>query len=322
MIFLQTDPRNTVVPQLHQIGVKWQEKRSAAPASPGLPLRVVLLNCLLNALQTRVEELLQNPLKLKEAQDRMLATEDGNLNYMNYDVSNHKYLVEKDQAPIPLQNMVGHLRALQDLALTPRLIGRFRATRKLSENMQGDTLPFMLEVSARGAAAQKAYGLFDILCHQGAWRLVGGSPPRTHPEDTSSPGSGAGYPLMALRLGNRSNYCYANSLVVLLMFVGLPSHDIFPVQLAALFNRLVVSPGRHLWDDLIWRSLLAHWRRPSQQNDVAEFATHLFSRRITCHPMFTGQWQARLQGDERFIRDTGGAWPLVNNEPTQLTLRR
>ena len=46
VIFLQTDPRITVVPQLHQIGVKWQEKRSAAPASPGLPLRVVLLNCL------------------------------------------------------------------------------------------------------------------------------------------------------------------------------------------------------------------------------------------------------------------------------------
>ena len=133
---------------------------------------------------------------------------------------------------------------------------------------------------------------------------------------TSSPSSGAGYPLMALRLGNRSNCCYANSLVVLLMFVGLPSHDIFPAQLAALFNRLMVSPGRHLWDDLIWRSLLAQWRRPSQQNDVAEFATHLFSRRITCHPTFTGQWQARLQGDERFIRDTGGAWPLVNNEPT------
>ena len=175
VIFLQTDPRITVVPQLHQIGVKWQETRAAAPASPGLPLRVVLLNCLLNALQIRVQELLQNPLKLKEAQDRMLATEDGNLNYMNYDVSNHKHLVEKDQAPIPLQNMVGHLRALQDLALTPRLIGRFHATRKLSENMQGDTLPFMLEVSARGAAAQKAYDLFDILCHQGAWHLVGGS---------------------------------------------------------------------------------------------------------------------------------------------------
>ena len=155
VIFLQTDPRITVAPQLHQIGVKWQEKRSAAPASPGLPLRVVLLNCLLNALQTRVEELLQNPLKLKEAQDRMLATEDGNLSYMNYDVSNHKYLVEKDQAPIPLQNMVGHLRALQDLALTPRLIGRFHATRKLSENTQGDTLPFMLEVSAREPRLRK-----------------------------------------------------------------------------------------------------------------------------------------------------------------------
>ena len=41
--------------------------------------------------------------------------------------------------------------------------------------MQGGTLPFMLEVSTRGAAAQKAYDLFDILCHQGAWHLVGGS---------------------------------------------------------------------------------------------------------------------------------------------------
>ena len=107
----------------------------------------------------------------KEAQERMLVTEDGNLNYMSYDVSNHKHQVEKAQTPIPLQQMGGHLRALQDLARTPRLIGRFHATR----NMQGDTLPFMLEVSTRGAAAQKAYDLFDTLCHQGAWHLVGGS---------------------------------------------------------------------------------------------------------------------------------------------------
>ena len=175
VIFLRTDPKITVVPKLHQIGVKWQEKRSAAPASPDLPLRVVLLNCLLNALTTRVEELQQNPLKLKEAQDLMLATEDGSLNYMSYDVSSQKHQVEKTQSPIPLQSMVGHLRTLQELALTPRLIGRFHATRKLSENMQGDTLPFLLEVSARGTAAQKAYALFDTLCHQGAWHLVGGS---------------------------------------------------------------------------------------------------------------------------------------------------
>ena len=273
VVFLRTDPQITVVPQLHQIGVKWQEKRSAAPASPGLPLRVVLLNCLLSALQTRVEELLQNPLKLKEAQERMLVTEDGNLNYMSYDVSNHKHQVEKAQTPIPLQQMVGHLRALQDLALLPRLIGRFHATRKLSESMQGENPPLHARGVSTGSCSPKGLRPLRHPLPPGSVAPCGRlSPPRTHSEDTSSAGRGAGYPLIALRLGNRSNYCYANSLVVLLMFVGSPSHAIFPAQLAALFNRLVASPGRHLWDDLIWRSLLAHWRRPSQQNDVAEFA--------------------------------------------------
>ena len=140
--------------------------------------------------------------------------------------------------------------------------------------------------------------------------------PRTHSEDTSGPDSGAGYPLIALRLGNRSNYCYANSFVVLLMFVGLPSYDIFPAQLAPLFNRLVVGPGRHLWDDLIWRSLLAQWRRPSQQNDAAKFVTHLFLTQDYLPPRLHWSMQARLHEDEMSIRDTGDAWPLVINEPT------
>ena len=318
MVFLRADPQITVVPQLHQIGVKWQEKRSAAPASPGLPLRVVLLNCLLNALQTRVEELLQNPLKLKEAQERMLVTEDGNLNYMSYDVSNHKHQVEKAQAPIPLQQMVG-----RSPPSSARPGAYTEIDRQVSCNQEtlgehaGGHPPFHARGVNAGSCSPKGLRPLRHPLPPGSVAPCGRlSPPRTHSEDTSSAGRGAGYPLMALRLGNRSNYCYANSLVVLLMFVGSPSHAIFPAQLAALFNRLVASPGKHLWDDLIWRSLLAHGRRPSQQNDVAEFATHLFSRRITCHPAFTGQWQARIHADEMSIRDTGGAWPLVINEPT------
>ena len=247
-------------------------------------------HCLLNALQTRVQELLQ------PAQAQRGSGPDA---YGRRQLKLHELrcvqpqVPGEDQAPHPSAKHGRPPTSSARPGTHTELIGRFHATRKLSENMQGDTLPFMLEASARRAAAQKAYDLFDIPLPP---------PPRTHPE-ASSPGSGTGNPLMALRLGNRSNYCYANSLVAL-MFVGLPSHNIFSAQLAALLDRLIISPGRHLWDDLIWRSLLAQWRRPSQQNDVAEFATHPFSRRITCHPTFTGQWQAGLQGDERFIRDT------------------
>ena len=35
-------------------------------------------------------------------------------------------------------------------------------------------------------------------------------------------------------------------------------------------------------------------------------------------PPFTGQWQARLHEDVVSIRDTGGTWPLVINEPTDI----
>lgn len=53
------------------------------------------------------------------------------------------------------------------------LIHRFHSTRKLTETIAGDTLPFILSIALRGSKAQQTHDAFNLLAGNAALRLVG-----------------------------------------------------------------------------------------------------------------------------------------------------
>ena len=67
----------------------------------------------------------------------------------------------------------GH--ALQALVASEAelLIHRFHSTRKLTETIAGDMLPFILSEAMRGSKAQQAHDAFNLLAGNAAFRLVG-----------------------------------------------------------------------------------------------------------------------------------------------------
>ena len=54
-----------------------------------------------------------------------------------------------------------------------RELHHFHSTRKLTEKIQGDTLPFVLAVSMRGAAANRAFELLQLLEGSASLRVIG-----------------------------------------------------------------------------------------------------------------------------------------------------
>ena len=57
VLFMKTSAPLAILPQLFNLGQAWNAKKAKDPASPGLPLRVVLLGGLLQQLEQRIKQL-------------------------------------------------------------------------------------------------------------------------------------------------------------------------------------------------------------------------------------------------------------------------
>ena len=109
---------------------------------------------------------------------------------------------------------------------------------------------------------------------------------RSASEATSSQSLGQHPQLRALCLHNRFNYCYANSVVIVLLHACIAMRTaLFPRTLDAFCHRLFKSSHRHLWDDIAWCSIMQGWANPSQ-HDVIEFCQFLFNKGLFAHQAF------------------------------------
>ena len=57
VLFMKTSAPLAILPQLFNLGQAWNAKKAKDPASPGLPLRVVLLGGLLQQIEQRIKQL-------------------------------------------------------------------------------------------------------------------------------------------------------------------------------------------------------------------------------------------------------------------------
>ena len=190
------------------------------------------------------------------------------VNYLEYSHQNKAREVKTGSKPFSRTALLTILKDLQELILVPRAVGKFVASRKHTAEVSGATLPFPLEISNRRETSQKIFSMISQLTHNGALQLVGG---------TRAPR--ADHLLKALCLRNRSNYCYANSVVILLLQLRTKQGDsIFPPAIDRLLMRLNQTSNRHLWDDIGWTSHTQGWQRPSTQHDAAEFCCFLTTK--------------------------------------------
>ena len=109
---------------------------------------------------------------------------------------------------------------------------------------------------------------------------------------------------MRLRLTNNHNFCYANSVIRCLLWLGRAGADtdFFSRQgIVALKSVLDHRDRRHaLWRQLEWRFAVHTWREPLRQHDAAEFFSYV-APKVCLSSLFDGEWSERTQAEDSIV---------------------
>ena len=117
--------------------------------------------------------------------------------------------------------------------------------------------------------------------------------------------------LRKLKLGNRSNECYANSVLLASLWTTTYCASL-EVNLRPTLVRGLVSAfqgptvSHHLWSTGAWARLFQQWPHEGRQQDAADFLT--FLRQQSLLSSFGGQW---LVMHESQLTDAGSLCPII-----------
>ena len=111
--------------------------------------------------------------------------------------------------------------------------------------------------------------------------------------------------MLALALRNYGNTCYQNAFALSWVWACAANHAVQEWRQnngyrlgngEPILSALLTKRPRGLSSIFAWSQVLHQWRRPQDQHDVGEFATHVLSRLKPAY--MTGQWVARVMDQE------------------------
>ena len=335
VLFQKTKSPESLLKTMFDISTQWKQSKETGQVTS--PLRVVLLKCFVTELQARLEKVDQDePTKesvIKAGWATQRDTDGLCWPYFRYDPQTKQESVDTSKTPIPHARAVDVLKGILVL-LSPDTLHKFHATRPLAEQYESEMISFLIQGRPFRAVVSSASSVgaqFHLVSDGGktaerAHTTLTAGEPCGQPDvnevgalDINSARNGF-QRVCRMILLNPDNQCYQNSFMLGMLWSTLRaqggdvSHD--ACRSGALLGRFVVFCNKlvhlcrqtRLMAHIEWTSLLVDWRRPTQQHDIAEFATHIFQKLRL--PAYQGAWHARaLDGEVRDIGDTNS--PIV-----------
>ncbi|CAE7568466.1 unnamed protein product [Symbiodinium necroappetens] len=184
MLFLKTSmrpkledgsrtPEWAVVDPLFRVAQAWNKKKQEAPDTLEAPLRNTLMHCLLTTLVERLEDAIANPPHMDRLRYLGLVEANG-LVYLRWNPTTKSH-ERATQEPLPVEAALEGLKLVIRHLPFPRVLLRFHALRRLTQEMQVEVVPFTLELHNRNQEAQLTYQQFERMSHSALWHLVGGT---------------------------------------------------------------------------------------------------------------------------------------------------
>ena len=95
--------------------------------------------------------------------------------YQTWNQTTQRLEIDQHKPPLTNTAVIQMATELNDLVHkeAENLIHRFHSTRKLTERVQGDTMPFILAVAMRGLAANRAFEILHVLEGNASLRVIG-----------------------------------------------------------------------------------------------------------------------------------------------------
>ena len=174
VVFLQTSATGnpwSITDSLYGVACDWHGKKEKDPTSLSQPMRNVLLFCMLKSLQDQLEALESNAAMCERARTMGLVEGTSYL-FLQWNSTLKKH-EKATQEPLEHKTAIEIVRQLVLLTAYPNVVGRFHATRRLSDNMESEIIPFTLVLQNRSAESQRFHALFSRLARNSCWHLIG-----------------------------------------------------------------------------------------------------------------------------------------------------
>ncbi|CAE7613619.1 unnamed protein product [Symbiodinium microadriaticum] len=174
VLFLRTEENTggwSITSALFKVATRWNQVKADNPSSLELPMRAVLMHCLLDALLEKLKNLEKDSELLDKAK-RLNLIEGTTYPFLQWDRDQHKH-IKAQQEPLAHTEAVQTVTLLSQLTAMPDIIGRFHAMRPLSQQHQSEVIPFLLQVQNRNAESQQFYLGMRRLCRCSVMHLIG-----------------------------------------------------------------------------------------------------------------------------------------------------
>ncbi len=160
----------SVLKALFSAGQAWQEKKGKGEPLPAL--RTVIFGLLVAETQARMTLFDKDEAAIKAAQESQILTSDKLFVYQRWNPMTQKLEPDPERLGLAAEEVLQTLQELGKLC-TDNVITKFNAVRKMKkEPEENDKAVFIVEVSIRSPAANRAQELIAKLANCTVWSLV------------------------------------------------------------------------------------------------------------------------------------------------------
>ena len=165
---------SSTAPSLSKARIGWHTLRNEKPQEVTRPMRVTLWTCVLQEWLARVVSLpaVQETISGLEKLGWFDSTKAA-FPYLKWQADSQQLVPDESKEPLPLDKCKEMLQELIKASVATGVIARFFPTRPLAAEMRGESVTFLLQLSVRGADAERARELLDIFCGSACSLLIG-----------------------------------------------------------------------------------------------------------------------------------------------------
>ncbi|CAE7721789.1 unnamed protein product [Symbiodinium sp. CCMP2592] len=174
LIHMRTQVPECMLADMFKISETWKEARAAVPPKVESSLRVILFKSFMEEFMSRLQKI-EHTEVMKGLIAQGWFIQEGSeykWKYLMWDTTQQKDVPHPTLEPMPHAQVVQAVQTLLDHA-SDLTLHRYHATRPLVETFKGPSVCFMLEISLRGAHAQKMYQALSSMAQCAAMKLMG-----------------------------------------------------------------------------------------------------------------------------------------------------
>jgi len=170
--FENTQDASNTIPLLYNVAQQWKSLKEKEPQKLTRNLRTTVMLGLLQELHTRVQRVKDVEGAAHQATGRGWLRQ-GSWLYLKWDADSQQLVEDKEREPLPADTILGTLNEAVTFLKEGTLLHKFQATRPLVQDMKGEVLTFLSELSVRGQTSDRMFEILRMWEGNAALKMVG-----------------------------------------------------------------------------------------------------------------------------------------------------